>query len=128
MRVSFFFIILTTVTLGCSHRDPIDRAMDELTHENVPSYAFQPIDLPKTATPEQLITVLSKNKEEEQRLHFDFTSFKILQIRSVQAPPPFQKITAVLLDTSLGREVVLLQPIENGANYMGWEYRIYDAD
>jgi hypothetical protein len=129
MRVLFFFIVLTTVILGCSHRDPnpIDRVMDEVSHEQVVSYAFNPIKLPNSATPQQLITALSKRSAPELG-YFDFTSYKILQIRPVQTTPPFEKFTAVLLDTNLGQKVVLFRPMGNGTNSIGWYYRRFDAD
>ena len=80
MRVAFFAIVTAFCLLGCSARDPIDRLMAELSREAVvPSYPFKPIDLPETATPDQLISALSERSAHELG-HFDFTSYKVLQV------------------------------------------------
>src|ERR1700722_13262197 len=122
------FIILSAIFLvGCGHRDPIDRLVRKVSHENVPSYPFKRIELPATATPEQLISALSKRSALDLG-HFDFTSYKISQIRPVLTEAPMSEtFTAVLLDTSLGQKIVLLRPMQSGTNFEGWYYRTYDA-
>ncbi len=101
--------------------------MAEVSHESVPSYPFKPIELPATATPEQLITALSKRSVLDLG-HFDFTSYKISEIRSVETEPPMSKrFTAVRLDTNLGQKIVLLRPVQHGTNWMGRYYRTYDT-
>ena len=98
-----------------------------MSTESIPSYPFKPIDLPETATPDQLITALSKRSVLELG-HFDFTVHKIVEIRSVQTEPPMsQKFTAVLLDTSDGQKVVMLQPQTFDGKWHGWYYRTYDT-
>ena len=125
---AWHLIILTAVLLaGCGHQDPIERLMHRVSHESFPSYPFKRIELPATATPEQLIAALSKRSVLDLG-HFDFTSYKISEIRSVQTEPPMsQTFTAVLLDTSLGQKIVLLRPMGSGTNFEGWYYRAYDA-
>lgn len=122
MKITSLIIAGAILISGCSRRDPIDQLMHELPHETVPSYPFKRIELPATATPEELLTALSKRGPGELG-HFDFTSYKISQVRSVRPEPDpvSEAYTAVLLDTNLGRRIVLLRPMK-----MGWYYRIYD--
>ncbi|HSY10392.1 MAG TPA: hypothetical protein VK840_05700 [Candidatus Dormibacteraeota bacterium] len=126
MRVSYFVTVMVVILLGCSHRDSIDRLMDKVPYEEVPSYLFMPIQLPETASPEQLISVLTKRGE--------FHNPKILQTRHVHTTPrpkdqiPVESYTAVLLDTNPGRKIVLLQPQSFKGRWHGWYYKIYDAE
>jgi len=101
--------------------------MHRVSHESVPSYPFNPIKLPATATPEELITALSKRGLSELG-HFNFASYKLSEIRPVQTEPPIsEKFTAVRLDTDRGQKIVLLRPMQNKTNWIGWYYKIYDA-
>ncbi len=116
------------VLAGCGPRDPVDRLMHRVSNETVWSYPFKAIDLPATATPEELVAALSKRRVLELG-HFEFRGYKISQIRSVQTEPPeSDKYTAVVLETSLGQKIVLLQPIQRGTNWGGWYYETYDAE
>jgi hypothetical protein len=128
MRAAYFAVVIALGLLGCSHMDPIDRVTDEVHHGFVPSYTFAPIDLPQTATPAELISAIFKRSAWESGL-FDFTSYKILQIRSVPAEfPSLPNYTAVLLDTNLGQKVVLLQPLQEKSRWHGWYYKIYEPN
>ncbi len=127
MRIAFFIVALVFTLLGCSHRDPIDRLMAEVSKASVPSYMFRAIQLSATASPEQLISALIVRGDFEQK-RITGTSVKILQMRSVNTTPPMpQGYTAVLLDTNLGLKIVLLQPLSSNGKPHGWYYRIYDA-
>jgi hypothetical protein len=134
MKIPLFVVAAAILISGCSHQDPIERLMHEVSHEDVPSYPFKPIELPATATPEQLVSALSKRSVLDLG-HFDFGSYKILEVRPVEteSPMPPDTFTAVLLDTSLGKKIVLLRPLQHGTNLLhgtnwtGWYYRTYDA-
>jgi hypothetical protein len=132
MRVIYFAIIMASLLMGCSRRDPIDRLMAEIPKEFVASYPFQPIQLPDTATPEQLVSALSKRGPEKLG-HFEFKSYKILEIRQTHTTPdlpdgmPVDKFTAVLLDTDLGQKIVVFQPQTLKGIWHGWYYKTYDA-
>ena len=124
MKATCFIAAIVVMLSGCSHDDPIDRLMAKVSHERVGSYLFTPINLPETASPEQLIAALY------DRGHFHdehLTDIKIVEIRAVQTRPrderiPAESYTAVLLDTSAGRKIMLFQPIKGG-----WYFKMYDA-
>jgi len=98
MKISFFVAAIMIVLLGCSHSDPIDRLMVEVTHEVVPSYLIVPIDLPPTASPEQVVSALSKRGDFSNR---KIESYKIVKTRAAQSGPNnLDRYTAVLLDTN----------------------------
>lgn len=121
------FLILTAFALTGCHRDPIARLVHQVSYEDVASYPFNAIQLPPTATPEQLITALSKRSVLDLG-RFDFHTYKISEIRPVQTEGPLvMRYTAVLLDTELGQKIVLLRPMQSGTNWYGWYYRTYDA-
>jgi hypothetical protein len=101
--------------------------MDYVSHETVPSYMFMPIQLPATASPEQLISTLTV-RGEFGRLNIYSGSIKILQTRSVHTTPPISEAyTAVLLDTNLGQKIVLLQPQNFKGKWHGWYWKVYDV-
>jgi hypothetical protein len=122
MRALYFIAVIAFVLLGCSRSDPFDRVMDYVSHESVPSYMFVPVQLPATATPEQLIHALTV-RGEFGRLNIYSGSIKIVETRSVHtAPPMLEAYTAILLDTNLGQKIVLLKPMSHG-----WYWKIYDV-
>lgn len=100
--------------------------MDKVPYESVPSYLFMPIKEPETASPEQLISILTSRGE--------FHNPKILQIRQVHTTPgpkdeiPVENYTAVLLDTNPGRKIVLLKPLNTKPGGDGWYFKIYAAE
>jgi hypothetical protein len=127
MRALCFIVMIALVHLGCSRRDPFDKVMDYVSHESVPSYMFVPVQLPATASPEQLISALTV-RGEFGHLNIYSGSIKILQTRSVHTTPPMSKnYTAVLLDTNLGQKMVLLQPQTFNGTWHGWYWKIYDV-
>jgi hypothetical protein len=131
MRVLYCAILVIILALGCSRRDPIDRLMARIPYENFPSYPFKMIELPPDASPEQLISALAKRGAFELG-HFEFTTFNILEARRTHTAPrphydiPQENFIAVLLDTNLGRKIVVFKPMSNRDN-AGWYYRTYDA-
>jgi hypothetical protein len=127
IRLLGLVIVLGTVLLGCSHRDPIDRLIDEMSHETVLSHPFRPINLLAAASPEQVVAALSKSGDmswEVQRI----TSYKIVEIRAVHSGPhDSQQYTAVLLDTNVGQKIVLLRPLHGKGEWSGWYHWTRDV-
>jgi hypothetical protein len=113
MRVAILATAAAIFIVGCSHRDPVDRLMERVEHERVPSYAFAPIRLPETASAEQCISYLTNGGGLRVQ--------KILEIRQVHALN--QNFTAVRLDTDAGQKIVLLKPLDTNK----WYFRIYEA-
>src|SRR5579863_10212512 len=105
--------------------------MSDLPHEDV-EYLCSPIRLSEAATPEELISALIKRGVGESG-HCDFDTFKILETRvtnmpaEMQGKQPMENYLAVLLDTNLGRKIVLLQPVRPKGIWAGWWFKIYDA-
>lgn len=118
------FIILTALVLaGCRHQDPIDRIVKEdSANPHFPSGMFMHITLPATA---------SVGGVAARALGLAETNITILETRLVHisygdedklAPPERGSYTAVLVNTSSGRKVVLLQFEQS----IGWWSRVYD--
>jgi hypothetical protein len=96
--------------------------MTQVPFEDCPSYLFVPVDLPASAAPPEVIDALSKRGtlRDDQ-----ITSFKILETRRVHSQQKGAESVyyfAVLMDTNLGRKILLLQPESHG-----WYYKFYDA-
>jgi hypothetical protein len=127
MKITIAIGLVASVLLGCAHsgqtdRDPIDRLMTQVPFEDCPSYPFVPVDLPATATPAEVIDALSKRGtlRDDQ-----IASFKILETRRVHSKQKGAEsdfYSAVLMDTNLGRKILLLQPGSHG-----WYFKFYDA-
>jgi hypothetical protein len=132
VRFGCLILLLAVVFSGCSRSDPIDRLMTEIPHEFTPSYPYRPIQLPETATPEQLISALAERGTQDLG-HFDFTGYKILETRKTHTklgPNDEQFIEnyiAVLLDTRLGQKIVVFKPQNRNGTWSGWYYKTYDA-
>ncbi len=126
MRVLFLGILIVSALAGCSRKDPIDQVMDYVSHETVLSYPFVPINLPATATPQELISAL-KDRGDFQRKQI--TSIKIIRVRSVHTSLPSVPVdyTTVLLNTDVGQKVVLFRPLKSETGMGEWYWRIYDA-
>lgn len=119
--------------------------MVQVAQESVPSYMFQPIDLPAKASPDQLISALSK-RNDVYWTGRKITTYKILKVRAAKSgPSDYNHYTAVLLDTNAGQEIVLLKPMTPHKwigwywyqkilhpmtpkpKWLGWYYKIYDV-
>ena len=114
MKLAFIISAASVLLLGCSRQDPIDRLMRRVETESVPSYLFQPIELPTNATPDQCIAVLTKRGE----IHVQ----TVLETRP--AHTAYESFTAVRFESDAGQKIVLLQPLPKSTNR--WYYRIYD--
>ncbi len=115
------YIVMAIALLGseCSRRDPIDRLMTELSHEGFTSYIFFPIELSKTASPQECIAVLTTRG--------NLSNPQFLEVRQLRDSLEVA-YTAVLLNTTSGRKIVLLRPdppSKSGRDQ--WYFRIYDA-
>ena len=127
MRISFIATVVLAVFVGCSQRDSIDRLMDQaVPKDRLGSSTFTPIDLPVTASPEQLLSALSKRGNFRTR---QVESFKIVKIRKMQSGPNNSQLYTVvlLLDTNAGTKIVVLQPESFKDGCYGWNWRIYDV-
>ena len=121
------FLVAGMVT-ACAPKDPIDRLIVRLEAEtkiiSLTTYPFQPIDLPATASPTQLVAALSNRGD--FRKQYAATTVKIVKIREVQTPADARfgkSSTAVLLDSDAGQKIVLFQPMNSGCYF-----RIYDSE
>jgi len=128
MKPVFLILAVAAGLFGCSRSpDAIDRLMIEVSHEVVASYMFQPIDLPATASPAQLVATLP-NKYDIYWTGRKITSYKIVLTRAAQSGPnEVERYTAVLLDTNAGQKIVLLRPMTTSGKWDGWYYKIYDV-
>jgi hypothetical protein len=131
MKALPFIIFLSIISTGCSHRDPIDRIVkEESSNQDFPSGMFMPIRLPATASAAELAS---------RALGFEqlATNCTVLETRQVRIhedsplPPELIKYTAVLVDTTSGRKVILLQfqQYTKHTNSLpgGWWSRVYDV-
>lgn len=127
-------LVISSVLLlcvGCSRSierqssatgDPIDRLMTQVPFEDCPSYLYVPVDVPTNSSPSEVLAALSKRGTLRDN---GINRFKVLESRRVHSTQEgAQSIyySAVLLDTNLGRKVVLLQPQRGG-----WYYKVYDT-
>ena len=103
--------------------DPIGALVTKLSADGLwQNGAFKPIQLPSSASPEEVLAQL--NKQTNLYHGSKVTSYKIIESRQVKIIAAFQdkNFTAVLLKTNLGRKVVLLK--YQGAS-VGWWSRVY---
>ena len=128
MKIAFI-IFLAVVFVGCSREDPIDRIVKQDSADpHFPSGLVMAIRLPATAP---VIEVTSN------ALGRSLTNITILETRQVHisgweddklAPSEVFEYTAVLVSTSSGRKVVLLQFRQDKRYPPGgsWWNRVYD--
>ena len=121
MKRAHVIALAALVFSGCSRRDPIDALMAKIPNEDVPSYLFRPIALPRTASPEMLISNLTSRGELQNP--------KVLEIRQTHTKPqagygfPVEDFTAVLVDAGTGRKIVVFRPLHTN----DWYFKVYDA-
>jgi hypothetical protein len=104
--------------------DPIDRLVASLSSDGMwQNGLFKPVDLPPSATPAEVLFQVDKLTGLYQG--GKLTSYQIIEVRQVQigSNQTGGKFTAVLLDTNLGKKIVLLQ---NQGSKTGWWSRVYD--
>jgi hypothetical protein len=113
-------------TFAAPGDDPISRLVDRLSRSNGLwiNGASPVLDLPDAASTEQLLQRVF------ERTGFDagrVTAHTLLTVRDVRIPvgSVSETYTAALVDTNLGRKIVLLQ---HATPTGGWWSRAYDAD
>ena len=112
MKVLVLVILSLAVALGCRPSDPIERIVqEESANDFFPSGLYKPIDLPATASPEQVIGKLFG------------APIKVLTNREVRISESLY--TAALVETSGRRKVILIR-YNPGAKLSGWWSRVYD--
>jgi hypothetical protein len=134
MKSRLFIISLVAfVMVGCGHQDPIDSIVKkESANPYFGNGMYVPIRLPAAATPEQLTSAVFK-----QDLRELGSVTNIVEARKIQIMPKglmdvtntdFFNYTAVLVDTDIGRKVVLLHYFDGGKNKTsaGWWHEVYD--
>ena len=123
-RVKIIHLISLSVLVisGCRRADPIERLMSQVPFEDCASYLYQPVSLPATASPKEVIAALSKRGTFRDQRITDFTILEVRKVHSLQEGATSVFYSAVLMDSNLGRKIVLLQP-----ESLGWYYKTYDA-
>lgn len=80
----------------------------------------QSVHLPETASTEEVVSNISKRPSIDKAL----ATYKILEIRQIRFPLISDPYTAVLVQTAVGRKIVLFR---YEGKEIGWWYRAYDA-
>lgn len=117
MKLSTLAIFSLAALLGCQPIDPIDRVVrKESSNEYFPSGMWKPIDLPATASAEEVIGKLFA------------TPIRILTNREVRISEDLYR--AALVETGGGRKVVLIRYDKDRnptKKLKGWWSRVYDV-
>lgn len=105
--------------------DPIDRLADQLSSTRGAwiNGSFPEINLPSTATTEQVVTAFFQTMKDA---HGGVPSHKTLRVKEIQIPiglPDPEQYAAALVQTKSGKKIVLVK-FENKA--VGWWTRLYD--
>ena len=106
--------------------DPIDRLVAKLSTDDMwLNGYFSPIDLPRTASTKEIVSQVLHPKGRPTWLPA-VTSYHIVSARQVHISSAIgdKNFKAVLLDTDLGKKIVLLQ---YQSQIMRWWHRTYDA-
>lgn len=141
MRIALLAVILA-VFCGCSTRqqpsvapspkpqaarsDPIDQLVSRLSsssHGLWHNGPYQPASLPAAASTDEVLRQVFQKFISVHGSHVG--RHEILETRQVRIPvgAPSDVFTAVLVETNLGRKIVLLQYESPG---LGWWSRVYD--
>jgi hypothetical protein len=120
-------LVLSGSLLGCVTKpDAIDLFVANLSADNgVWQNGFDTDVVTKAATPEEVVSETFRMAEFQRGR---VTNYQILKIRKVHIDYQRDTYTAVLVDTNLGRMIVLMQYIEGKDSTSGhWWRRIYSA-
>ena len=134
MKHGFFLLVLALALAGCGHPNPIDRIVkEESANGTFPSGIFTPIYLPATAS----IREVTSNVLARATAPSTVTNITILQVQHVtidfenmskELLPFGPTYTAVLVNTTLGQKVVLLQYEGSSTNSPSyWWNRVYNV-
>ena len=117
------FIIIAALMAGCATKpDSIDRLVSRLSSDHSWEQGdYCGLGLPATNSTEQVVSrVLAVSGSDKKHV----TTYTILKVREVSIPGSLPGIyTAVLVDTDLGRKVVLLNRVGLDRD---WWYRVFD--
>ena len=120
-------LVLSGGLLGCVTKpDAIDLFVANLSADNGVWHNGIDTDVvTKAATPEEVVSETFRMAEFQRGR---VTNYQILKIRKVHIDYQRDAYTAVLVDTNLGRMIVLMQYIEGKDSTSGhWWRRIYSA-
>jgi hypothetical protein len=119
MKALLSTALLASLLLGCRSADPIDRLAARLNNIGGPSTHVNPVDLPGTASPEEVACAAL------QPLRTGMHVEKVLEVRKVQIVKA--TCTGVLVDTNAeGRKIVLI--LYYRPNLSEWMTQVYDAE
>jgi hypothetical protein len=98
------------------------------SQEAIVSYMCQLIDLPPSASPQQLVAALSK-RDDFYWSGQGIVTYKIVNTSDAQLDSrDSDHYTVVLLDTNVGRRIVLLKPSTGmSGEWLGWYHRTTDT-
>ena len=136
MKAWHFIILVAVFLTGCGHRDPIDRVVRQASAN--PWFGnglFMPIRLPATATPQQLTSAAFKQDISELCSVTNIIESRKVQIIRKGMPKDiidekhidYFTYAAVLVDTDVGRKVVLFHYFDGGKDKKaaGWWHQVY---
>jgi hypothetical protein len=119
MKALLSTALLAALLLGCRSADPIDRMVLRLNDMGEPSTHSGPVDLPATASPEEVACSAL------QPLRTGMHAENVLEVRKVHIVKA--TCTAVLVDTKAeGRKIVLI--LQYRPSISTWSTQIYDAE
>lgn len=121
-EAEYFEIVLPESAVDARETDPVGELVARLSAGSGmwANGTFPTIDLPATAPIPQVVeVVLAKNRYDKRQV----TAHRIMETREVRIGdrPAERAYTAVLVETDLGRKVLLLRP-----GSLGWWSRVYD--
>ena len=120
MRYTLF--IIAALLAGCATApDSIDRLVSRLSSDHSwEAGSYLTLGLPATSSVEQVVAKVLQRSDLDGK---SVTTHKILTVQQVSIPGSLPGIyTAVLVDTDLGRKVVLLNHV--GPDH-DWWYRVF---
>jgi hypothetical protein len=126
MKFTPYFLTLVLILVGCSHQDPIDTIVKKASADPIfPDSNTLSLNFKLSATA-PVAELVSRALIETAETNVTILETKQVQIANVDknrvVPPDFLRYTAVLVNTSSGRRVILLQFQPDGS----WFYRVYD--
>jgi hypothetical protein len=120
-------LVLSGGLFGCATKpDAIDLFVANLSADNgVWQNGFDTAVVTKAATPEEVVSETFRMAEFQRGR---VTNYQILKIRKVHIDYQRDTYTAILVDTNLGRMIVLMEYIQGKDSTPGhWWRRIYSA-
>ena len=114
---SLLLAVLLLFSAECRASDPIDNLLKTLDPYGLwTNGAFQPIVLPVSASPRQVVA------EYLSRDHFE--PYSVVEIREINVSS--YKYFAALINSNMGRKIILFKYLGSSTG-TGWWARMYDA-